>query len=817
VFQPERDPLDKYVCVHGHFYQPPRENPWLETVESQDSAYPFHDWNERVTADCYMPNAMSLVLDEKSQVERTVNNYSRMSFDFGPTLLKWLEENNHRVYAAVLQADREGMRRFGGHGPAMAQCYNHTIMPLANLRDKRTQVVWGVEDFKLRFGRAPEGMWLPETAVDLETLGVLADCGIKFTVVAPRQVARVRRLAGGPWQDVSVKRVDTSRPYLVKLDRDRAISVFFYDSPISHAVAFEGLLHSGHALADRLTSAHPGRNGEPALVHIATDGESYGHHHRFGDMALAKASDEIEARGSARLTVYGEYLALQPAEWEAEIIENSSWSCVHGVERWRSACGCNAGRNPAWRQEWRAPLRESFDWLRDALALRFEAEGEKLVRDPWAARDAYISVILDRSPSNVEAFLDAHARKQFSVADKVRVLKLFEIQRHAQLMYTSCGWFFDEVSGIETTQVLQYAGRAVQLHMEVFGESLQDELVRRLSAAKSNIPERSDGGAVFREWVKPMEAGLLEAGAHYVLRSLVEQPGGSSQVYSFDVESLSRTVRPAGRSAIATGRIRVTSRITLEQADLDYAALRESSHILGAWVLESSDRRDLQSIMREAEASLAASDFEGVGSVFDSHFNRHRYATSSLFKDERQAVMGRAFSEAITDSSGVFQAFYQQEAPAMRALISTGAPLPGPFRAAAEFYIDLRLKEAISTPGHLDELTIRALIAEAESMKAALDSERLGYLVCRRLRRMFEEFASDPDTLDGLRRLCRAVGLAVQGPWPIDLREVQGLFLRWFQDCYASGRRQAEKDHPAQREWASYFEALGALLSVRLA
>ena len=400
--------MNRFICIHGHFYQPPRENPWLEYVELQDSAYPYHDWNERITAECYAPNATARILDGEGYILQLVNNYSKMSFNFGPTLLAWIEKNAPDVYAAILEADRLSREMFEGHGSAMAQAYNHMIMPLATTRDKETQIIWGLTDFQRRFHRDPEGMWLPETAVDLETLDIMARHGIKFTVLAPRQARRVRPLNKNSWQDVTEGRIDPTRAYRCVLPSGSDIALLFYDGNISRAVAFEGLLDSGEALARRLLASFSGERLRAQLVHIATDGESYGHHHRKGDMALAYAIHYIESNKLAKITNYACYLQHHPPTHEVEIYENSSWSCVHGIGRWSTACGCNSGGYPHWNQAWRQPLREAFDWLRDTLEPAYEAAGSPLLADPWRARNDYIDLILDRSTENVDRFLASH-------------------------------------------------------------------------------------------------------------------------------------------------------------------------------------------------------------------------------------------------------------------------------------------------------------------------------------------------------------------------------------------------------------------------
>jgi alpha-amylase/alpha-mannosidase (GH57 family) len=472
------------VCIHGHFYQPPRENPWSGEIDEQESAAPYHDWNERITAECYAPNTEAKILDEDGNVVETVNNYAHISFNFGPTLMSWMEQHAGETYRRILDADRQ-------HHSAIAQAYSHMILPLANTRDKHTQVMWGIRDFEHRFKRKPKGMWLPETAVDTETLDVLAEHGIEFTILAPRQACRTRPQDSEEWGGVHDDRVDPSRPYVVELPSGRTIAVFFYDGPVSQAVAFEHLLDSGQKLADRLMSAFSSvRDGEQ-LVHIATDGETYGHHHRHGEMALAHALDIIDHRDDVELTHYGAYLEKHPPTWFAEIHDDSSWSCVHGVERWRSGCGC--GARQGWHLAWREPLREALDWLRDEVAPAYEKEASNFLEDPWVARDDFIEVVLDSSPGSKTAFLKRHARNPLTSQQAADVWRLLELQHNAMLMFTSCGWFFDDISRIETTQILRYAARVVELARESLCIELEGELAERLSKAKSNVVEEGNG------------------------------------------------------------------------------------------------------------------------------------------------------------------------------------------------------------------------------------------------------------------------------------------------------------------------------------
>ncbi len=494
----------RYVCIHGHFYQPVRENPWSGGTELQPDAYPFHDWNERISAECYGANAWSQIRDGKGATAEIINNYSRISYNFGPTLLAWLEEHSPLVYHAVIASDVVSAKRYSGHGSAFAQCYNHIIMPLANRRDKITQIAWAKRDFAHRFMREPKGMWLPETAVDLDSLDLLAEHGIQFTVLAPHQIKATRTLDTGAWTDVTEETVDSRHPYVVRLPSGRSITVFVYNGPVARAVAFEKLLDSGDDFAQRLLGLFSQTHtGIPELSHIATDGESYGHHHKFGDMALAYALHLLERHSGVRLTNYSEYLSKHPAQFEARIKENSSWSCAHGVERWRSDCGCQTRSEPGWNQKWRAPLREGLDWLRDQMTPVYEHKMSQLVRDPWAVRDEGIELMLSTDKETERAFFDRHATKKLTPAAKKTARELLHMQRHLMLMYSSCGWFFDDISGLEATMILQHAARAVDLARASLTIDPEPHFLEILQAAQSNRPEMGTGADVYRRHSDP--------------------------------------------------------------------------------------------------------------------------------------------------------------------------------------------------------------------------------------------------------------------------------------------------------------------------
>jgi alpha-amylase/alpha-mannosidase (GH57 family) len=489
---------NSYVCIHGHWYQPPRENPFTGEVGIQPSAAPFANWNERITAECYEPNTRAEILGGDGAVRRRVNNYEWVSSDWGPTLLDWLDEHHPETHVLIVEADRVSRERFDGHGTAVAHTYNHTILPLSNRRDKRTQILWGIADFRFRFGRDPEGMWLPETAVDLESLELMADAGIGFTILSPYQAATV--LQDGEWVDVVGGTVDSRVPYTVQLFGGKSISVFFYNGPLSQEIAFNGVLEDGSILAKRLIQALGEPNGEARLSHVATDGETYGHHHRHGEMALAKAIEELEDDPGVELTNYAAFLAKFPPTRVARIIEGTSWSCAHGVDRWRADCGCHTGEHPEWNQEWRAHLRDALDFIRDSLIDDFESRGATVFRDPWAARDAYIDVILGTATE--KGFLDAQGRPSLDEGQRRLATDLLEIQHRAMLMYTSCGWFFDDITGLEAVFVLRQAGRVVDLARRALGEDLEPGFLEILEKARSNVGDET-GRTVYEASVVP--------------------------------------------------------------------------------------------------------------------------------------------------------------------------------------------------------------------------------------------------------------------------------------------------------------------------
>ena len=806
--------MDRYICIHGHFYQPPRENAWLEAIELQDSAAPYHDWNERITRECYAPNSVSRILDDQGRIAKLVNNYAKISFDFGPTLLSWLEVKGPDAYAAILAADRQSRELFSGHGSALAQVYNHLIMPLANSRDRATQIRWGIGDFKHRFGRAPEGMWLAETAVDVETLEDLAGSGIRFTILAPHQAARIRRLGDPAWQEINGDQIDTTLAYRQRLPSGRTIAIFFYHGAIARAVAFEGLLSHGEHFIDRLVGAFAADGAGPELVHVATDGESYGHHHRFGDMALAYVLDQIEARQLAHLTNYGEYLEKYPPEHEVEIVEKSSWSCAHGIDRWRSDCGCNTGAHGEWNQRWRTPLRDALDWLRDQVAPLWEQRASKLFQDPWAVRDAYIDVVLDRSAKNIENFFSRHALRPLTAAQTSTALKLLELQRHAMLMYTSCGWFFDDLAGIETVQILQLAGRAVQLAQDLFGDSLEQQFVRRLAAAESNRPEEGDGTRIYERHVRPARVDWSKLAAHYALSHLFEEFPERTTVYCYDARVTEHRVLSAGRAKLGVGRIELTSNITLERARRVFAVLHLGDHNMSGSVGDDRDDDSYQEIVRATTEPFVRADLTAVLREMDRRFSGPNYSLRSLFRDEQRNVLNLILGANLQEAESLYRQIYESRAPLLRFLTDLGIPLPKGFSAAAEFVLNNHLRAALEQPS-IDRQHVVRLFESAKEEGVALDTVPLEFAYRRSLERAAAALAAQP-SLAALQQFLDAANFLQHLPFNVNLWQVQNNFYELLKREYPGQRDGQERGDETARRWIACFEDLGRILGIKI-
>lgn len=742
----------KYLTIHGHFYQPPRENPWLEEIEIQDSARPFHDWNERVSNECYEPNSVSRIVDDKNKILDIVNNYQKMSFNIGPTLLSWMEKYAPCSYRRIIAADKNSVELYNGHGSAIAQVYNHIIMPLANKNDKYTQAIWGIRDFQKRFGRMPEGIWLAETAVDTETLEVLIDLGIKYTILSPYQAQCVRKMDEKEWHDVSWGSIDPSqayRYYVEGTDNKKFINLFFYDGAISKSVAFDFLLTDGEKFARRLLDGYSEERQRHQLVNIATDGESYGHHTKFGDMALSYVLGVKAKVLGFEITNYGEFLEMYPPEYEVDIKPASAWSCSHGVERWNDDCGCSTGALPGWNQKWRKPLREAFDYLRDEFIKLCSAEGAKYYKDFWAARNKYIDVILDRDEKTVNKFLKENCLDNFNQENKTNALKLMEIQRFCMLMYTSCGWFFADISGIETVQIMKYAARAIQLAKAFSDTDYETKFLEILSKAKSNIAECGTGKDIYEKFVQPSVIAIEQIVCHWAISSLYTDLSELEEIYCYRIKKISYETVKNGHAEMVLGRIEVTSEITYEKWDMGFAMLKTPDSEFYCSTKECSPDDDLSAgrevLIKAFMSNVLLETLKG----FEEHYSAKFYSLKDVLIDKRKLILDSVLKSRLTKVANIYDELYEELKVPVEHLANLGMDIPDAFRVSAKFCLIKQLEELLRT---VDNFRDEKFLAEIKEIKTNtekffinINKSNSGVIIAKKLQSLIDELSQTMD------------------------------------------------------------------------
>jgi alpha-amylase/alpha-mannosidase (GH57 family) len=833
MLDPLRQATGVYVTVHGHFYQPPRENPYLDSIERQPGAAPFHNWNERIHHECYRPNAFARVLNDRGELVGIVNNYEYLSFNIGPTLMSWLERHDVEVYQQILEADRKSSDRLNGHGNAIAQVYNHIIMPLANDRDKYTQIRWGKEDFRSRFGRDPEGMWLAETAVDYATLQALVDEGIRFIVLAPSQAQRCRLLPtkdnpNPEWHEVGGNQIDPTRPYrcflkesdssLVidplsdegQMTNDRPyIDIFFYDGPISRDMGFSDVLFNSSHLAGRIGSAVRGDHRPAQLISVGTDGETFGHHKGGTEKTLAYAFTKEFPHWGWTVTNFAHYLSLNTPTWEVELKPVTAWSCAHGVDRWQDDCGCGGGGT--WHQKWRRPLRDALNWLRDRLIVVYEEHGKLFFRDPWQARDEYIQVIRDRSPENVSRFLSRHQTHKLTSAEQVDALRLLEMQRHALLMFTSCGWFFEELSRPEGTQILRYAARALELAGDVAGVQLELGFVKRLNQAASNIDLFKHGGEVYRQLVLTAQVSFKQVAAQYALTSLfanhkpvealhptsLQNGNGNGlskhshpyqkRVYCYTANELDYQLQRMGSLTLAVGNLNLVSEITWESEELVFAVLH-----LGGWdfhccIQPFQGRRAYIQLKEKLFEALQQASAAQTILAMTQLFGEESFNLQNLFAEERHRLMHLLSQETLSRLDQLYTQAYRDNYGVLMAFHRDGLAAPQELQVAAEIALGYRcmmslrlleqdIAELSSSWNHIVEL--EAIATEAKHLHCHLNIPEGKQMLEQLILRSLWQLLHDPNgTFDAdLQRLERLIDLANQLNLGVSLERSQELY-----------------------------------------
>lgn len=752
--------MKKYLIIHGHFYQPPRENPWIEEVGKELPAYPYHNWNERITAECYSPNLNAIVLDSEKNLLDVINNFQIISFNFGPTLLSWMEENATEIYSRILSSDRDN---------AIAQVYNHIIMPLASRRDMRTEVLWGIKDFEHRFGRNPKGMWLPETAVSNEALEVLAECGIEFTILAPHQIGRIKKINEKKWEKKEEKE-KTSGMFLVRLKNGASIKIITYDAIISHKVSFEGLLHSGDSFLEEIDKRYK-ETGKNILI-IGTDGETYGHHHRFGEMALAYCIRTIELRKDIEILNLEQYFAMNEPEYETEIEENSSWSCIHGIERWRNDCGCSTGGEPGWNQGWRKPLREAVNWLKSLLDEIFVNEGKKFIKDVWGARDHYIDVVIRRREESINDFIVRNVLEK-EHDSTVTILKLMEMERNGLLMFTSCGWFFSDVSGIESIQILKYAGRALELAHDLTNRNIEEEFLKKLEKAESNKREEENGAVIYNRYVKPLMLDHKKAMCHFGVFQLMDKP--RNEFFSFTINELDRKESFLGDTSLCMSHSVVKSLITEERKELVMAALRMGGIDFRFSIKEYGNYYG--EIKEEITKKFEKPNMTEVIRLLDRNFGEGYFTLEALLPDVKEEILQYLSEDIMTRFKDAYNTVYEENKGVMEYIKKIGGKLPDGFLIASRYSLNAKLDDA-SLMFDEDEDAVNEIVSlkkEAKRWNIQLDEKRVLKRLSRHFTEIVNDFIENPQE-KYLNSIIRKFSILTHNGIGFDTRDAQILF-----------------------------------------
>ncbi|MBW2537806.1 MAG: DUF3536 domain-containing protein [Deltaproteobacteria bacterium] len=778
-----------YLVVHGHFYQPPRDNPWIEAIEREQSASPYHNWNERIADECYRPNGRSRIFNDGGLVTDIVNNYCYLSYNFGPTLLSWMQERQPDIYRQVLAADKHSVVA-RGHGNAIAQGYSHAILPLCNARDLRTQIRWGVRDFVYRFERDPEALWLPETAINAAVVQALIEAGLRFVILAPGQARRVRPLSvreaksKGGWVDVSGARIDPRSPYRLfsKTSPDKYIDAFFYDGPVSHAISFERLLRSSGDFVNRLTGAIDKSRSEPQLIHAAVDGETFGHHQRHANRALAYALTTIAPERGFRVTNYGAFLERFPPTHEVELEpgpngEGTAWSCAHGVGRWYRDCSCHAGAPAGWSQAWRTPLRQAVNYVRDEAAILFEDLGGDLLEDVWTARDDYVDLLLDQSAEARQRFLQQHGRGR-ALGRQVRVFQLLELQRHSMQAQTSCGWFFNDISGLEAVQVMRYAARAVQLIEELSGNVVEDRLLEILSTARSNIPAQGSGADVYRAKVRGAAVDARRLVAQHAITDLHTHHHDEYQRWGYRLRQLYRRELNSGPLTVNIGRVGVEFARTGEPSDLVYALIYFGSHDFHCAVRPFAGQQSFRAFTEEIERIFESATITELLRALDAHFGESYFGLKDLLAEEREQVLEALFGHLHESFGQVYAQLYEMHRRTIGALLESGLKMPEEFMLAAAYTLTRQLlKEIRNQGGSLDSdryERARDLVNEARKRGYELDKRPSEQLVGRQLDALVSRLVEDLD-LGFIREALRLLTIAEDLELELPLSRAQDL------------------------------------------
>lgn len=799
--------MKKAICIHGHFYQPPRENPWLEYVELQTSAYPFHDWNERISIECYLPNSAARLVNQDNKIVDIVNNYSKISFNFGPTLMDWMKKFHHDAYEAIVKSDEKSVRE--NNPAAIAQCYNHMIMPLANFNDKITQIKWGIKDFEYHFKRKPLGMWLPETAVDIDTLEALAKEKIKFTILAEHQVKEIKKISSDSFSKPN-ENLSLNSPYLCKLPSGKSILIFIFNGDISYRISFSTLLSNGIDFAKALISKFNDQS-DSQIVSIATDGETFGHHKKFGDMALAACLKFLENQ-KYHISTFSKYLDETNVLYEMILNENTSWSCAHGIGRWKEDCSCNTGNYPHGNQKWRKFLRESLDFIRDELGKRYENTIKSFNVDPWELRNNYISIILNRSKENVEAFLQSHFNKKLSDEEKTTILTALEMQRHLMLMYTSCGWFFDDISNIETIQILRYAKRALQLSKD---QDLENKFIDMLEKAQSNEESLKNGKIVYEKFVIPSMLTLDNITSHYAIAQLFEEFDKKSHFlcYEFLTDDLSKEMM--GSNLLINGKIKITSLITYETKEFYFTSIFIYPFTVFSYVESLEKKSGFFSFLEVIKNLFSSSKFYELNQLLlENKKNKNIYSFWDMFTDEKNKIMQKLLKRLLSSYKDLMKKELETKMQMICEIKSQNILLPEMLNRSLDLYFYFEILELIQSD-NFELARCEELISRAKQWNINFQTDHLKLEAEKKLKELFNLWEKSPLNLHIMEKITNFLTIFVKKlSVKLNLWNSQNVFFSIKKE-HKSTMDKIDTQSPITHKWLELFYQIAGLLDFK--